>query len=44
LSDEVLESCDFLLEPIKGPSADDYRHLSVRSAVSICLDRLLSQW
>ena len=33
-----------LLEPIKGASKEDYRHLSVRSAVSICLDRLLGTW
>ncbi|MGE3973206.1 MAG: RNA methyltransferase [Bdellovibrionales bacterium] len=31
-----------LLEPIKGAvGGGEYRHLSVRSAVSICLDRLL---
>lgn len=30
-----------LLEPIKGAIDGEYRHLSVRSAVSICLDRLL---
>jgi hypothetical protein len=42
LEDSVFALCDQLLEPIKGASADDYRHLSVRSAVSICLDRLLS--
>jgi len=41
LEDRIFELCDGLLEPIKGASADDYRHLSVRSAVSICLDRLL---
>lgn len=33
-----------LLEPIRGASKEDYRHLSVRSAVSICLDRLLGTW
>jgi len=33
-----------LLEPIRGASKEDYRHLSVRSAVSICLDRLLGAW
>lgn len=33
-----------LLEPIRGASTEDYRHLSVRSAVSICLDRLLGAW
>lgn len=38
LTDEMTEQADFLLEPIQGPS--DYNHLSVRSAVSILLDRL----
>jgi hypothetical protein len=37
-SEEIIEAADFVLEPIKGPS--DYNHLSVRSAVSIVLDRL----
>lgn len=41
LTEEVMKGCDYLLEPIRGASEDDYRHLSVRSAVSICLDRLL---
>ncbi len=40
MTEELLESCDFLLEPLKGAPPLDYRHLSVRSAVSICLDRL----
>ena len=44
LADSVLDQCDALLEPLKGASMDDYRHLSVRSAVSICLDRLLGAW
>lgn len=44
LAESVFELCDQLLEPLKGASADDYRHLSVRSAVSICLDRLLGTW
>lgn len=44
LTDEMMRSCDALLEGIRGASADDYRHLSVRSAVSICLDRLLGPW
>lgn len=44
LHDDVLNQCDLILEPIKGSSDDDYRHLSVRSAVSISLDRLLGQW
>jgi hypothetical protein len=41
LTQDFMEACHGVLEPIKGSSADDYRHLSVRSAVSICLDRLL---
>jgi hypothetical protein len=41
LDDSVFAQCDALLEPLKGASVDDYRHLSVRSAVSICLDRLM---
>lgn len=41
LTQDFIESCGGLLDPIKGASKDDYRHLSVRSAVSICLDRLL---
>lgn len=41
LTHEFMKSCYGLLEPIRGSSVDDYRHLSVRSAVSICLDRLL---
>lgn len=41
LTQEFMETCYGVLEPIRGSSEDDYRHLSVRSAVSICLDRLL---
>lgn len=44
LAETVYDQCDLLLEPIRGDSMDDYRHLSVRSAVSICLDRLLGAW
>jgi hypothetical protein len=44
LAESVYDQCDLLLEPIRGDSMDDYRHLSVRSAVSICLDRLLGAW
>ncbi len=44
LTPEVLKGADALLEPIKGESSQDYRHLSVRSAVSICLDRLFGSW
>ncbi len=42
ITDEVLLGCDRLLEPLKGAPPVDYRHLSVRSAVSICLDRLMA--
>lgn len=38
LADSVLEQADTILSPIKGHC--DYNHLSVRSAVSITLDRL----
>lgn len=44
MTDELLEGCDRLLEPLKGAPPLDYRHLSVRSAVSICLDRLMASW
>lgn len=44
LHDEVFTQCQAVLEPITGASRDNYRHLSVRSAVSICLDRLLGTW
>lgn len=42
LSQEVLDSCDYILEPIYG-AGGTYNHLSVRSAVSIILDRLLGE-
>ncbi len=38
LTDDFLEQADFILDPIMGDA--DYNHLSVRSAVSIILDRL----
>jgi hypothetical protein len=37
---ELMQACDYILEPIKGKS--NYNHLSVRSAASIILDRLLN--
>lgn len=40
LADEIIESCDHILEPING--AGSYNHLSVRSAASIYLDRLIN--
>lgn len=39
LSAGFLDSCDYILEPIKGFS--DYNHLSVRSAAAIIFDRWL---
>ncbi len=41
LTDEFIESSDFVLEPIKGKT--EYNHLPVRSAVAIILDRLLGR-
>ncbi|MCF8113943.1 MAG: RNA methyltransferase [Desulfotignum sp.] len=40
LADELMEMCDLRLDPIKGTG--DYNHLSVRSAASIYLDRLIN--
>jgi len=39
LADTFIAEADFILEPILGPT--EYNHLSVRSAASIILDRLL---
>ena len=44
LSDEVHRLCNACIEPIRGYGDEDYRHLSVRSAVSIILDRLRGDW
>lgn len=44
LSAEALALCHSCIEPIRGFGEEDYRHLSVRSAVSICLDRLRGSW
>ncbi len=44
MTEDLLKGCDLLLEPMRGAPPLDYRHLSVRSAVSICLDRLLGAW
>jgi hypothetical protein len=40
LTQEVKDSCDYVLAPIEGKG---YNHLSVRSAVAIILDRLLGE-
>ncbi len=42
ISREFMEKCDYILEPVQPGS--DYNHLSVRSAVSIILDRLLGEF
>lgn len=39
LSDQILNRCDFILEPICGLT--DFNHLSVRSAAAIIFDRWL---
>lgn len=39
---EALDNCDYILQPIEAKR--DYNHLSVRSAVSIILDRLLGEY
>lgn len=44
LTEDFMRSCDGVLESIKGAPPDDYRHLSVRSAVSIILDRVMGPW
>lgn len=42
ISQELIVGCDYILEPVQTDS--DYNHLSVRSAVSIILDRLLGEF
>jgi hypothetical protein len=42
MAQEQLDKCDYILTPIAG--VGDYNHLSVRSAVSIILDRLLGEF
>lgn len=42
MTQELMEQCDYILEPVAG--ASDYNHLSVRSAVSIIMDRLLGEF
>jgi len=41
MTDEYMQGLDGVLESIKGAPPRDFRHLSVRSAVSIYLDRLM---
>jgi hypothetical protein len=42
MADEVKKTCQYMIEPIRGKTA--YRHLSVRSAAAIVLDRLRGQY
>ncbi len=41
MPEELVSSCDYVLEPILGPG--EYNHLSVRNASAIILDRLFSK-
>lgn len=41
LADEIHSRADFILKPING--VNNFNHLSVRSAVAIILDRLISE-
>jgi len=41
LTDDFMAAADHILEPLAGKGT--YNHLSVRSAVSILLDRLLGR-
>ena len=41
ISADFIQNADFILEPIKGNT--NYNHLSVRSAVSIILDRVIGR-
>lgn len=38
---DIMDSCDYILQPLEAER--EYNHLSVRSAVSIILDRLLGE-
>ncbi len=44
MTEEFMQSCDGVLESIRGAPPRDFRHLSVRSAVSIYLDRIMGPW
>jgi hypothetical protein len=39
MADELVNTCDFKLEPIRGFSS--YNHLAVRSAVAIIMDKIM---
>lgn len=42
MTETTMQNMDGVLESLRGPPPDDFRHLSVRSAVSVYLDRLMS--
>jgi len=44
MTDEYMRGMGGILESIRGAPPKDFRHLSVRSAVSIYLDRLMGPW
>lgn len=44
MTDEYMQKMDAILESLKGAPPQDFRHLSVRSAVSIYLDRIMGPW
>ncbi|MFN7729101.1 MAG: RNA methyltransferase [Bdellovibrio sp.] len=44
MTDEFMQGLDAIVESIRGAPPQDFRHLSVRSAVSIYLDRLMGPW
>lgn len=44
LTEDFMRNSSGVLESIRGAPPEDYRHLSVRSAVSICLDRIMGPW
>lgn len=44
MTEEYMKGLGGILESIRSAPPDDFRHLSVRSAVSIYLDRLMGPW
>lgn len=44
MTEPYMQGLGGILESIRGAPPDDFRHLSVRSAVSIYLDRLMGPW
>jgi hypothetical protein len=44
MTDDYMRGLDGVLESIRGAPPQDFRHLSVISAVSIYLDRLMGPW